>query len=366
MSRPPVRIAQVAPLYESVPPFAYGATERVVSYLTEELVRRGHELTLFATADSTTRARLVPICERGLWRDSAVWDTLTHHVRQLARVADLAHEFDVVHFHGDPLHFPLTRSLPCKSLTTLHGQLLPMDHGPLFREFSSAPLVSISDDQRKPVPSANWQATIHHGLPTDEFQFQPLPGDYLLFLGRLMPGKRPDLAVEIAKRAGLPLKMAGKVHPGEREYFAQQIEPLLERSRDFTDYLGEVGGTLRKELIANARALLFPVEWAEPFGMVMIEAMACGTPVVAFGRGAVLEVLEHGVSGFIVNDVQEAVKAVAQIGTIDRAQCRRAFETRFTAARMADDYLRVYQRLIAGSRTAVPASDSDANAQVFG
>nr|WP_222858861.1 glycosyltransferase family 4 protein [Paraburkholderia phenoliruptrix] len=366
MSRPPVRIAQVAPLYESVPPFAYGATERVVSYLTEELVRRGHELTLFATADSTTRARLVPICERGLWRDSAVWDTLTHHVRQLARVADLAHEFDVVHFHGDPLHFPLTRSLPCKSLTTLHGQLLPMDHGPLFREFSSAPLVSISDDQRKPVPSANWQATIHHGLPTDEFQFQPLPGDYLLFLGRLMPGKRPDLAVEIAKRAGLPLKMAGKVHPGEREYFAQQIEPLLERSRDFTDYLGEVGGTLRKELIANARALLFPVEWAEPFGMVMIEAMACGTPVVAFGRGAVPEVLEHSVSGFIVNDVQEAVKAVAQIGTIDRARCRRAFETRFTAARMADDYLRVYQRLIAGSRTAVPASDSDANAQVFG
>jgi len=363
MTRLPVRIAQVAPLYESVPPFAYGATERVVSYLTEELVRRGHELTLFATADSRTAARLVPICERGLWRDSAVWDTLTHHVRQLARVADLAHEFDVVHFHGDPLHFPLARSLPCKSLTTLHGQLLPVDHGPLFREFASAPLVSISDDQRKPVPFANWQATIHHGLPRDEFEFEPRAGSYLLFLGRILPGKRPDLAVEIARRAGLPLKMAGKVHPGEREYFTEQIEPLLERSRDFTDYLGEVGGTLRKELIANARALIFPVEWAEPFGMVMIEAMASGTPVIAFRRGAVPEVLEHGVSGFIVDNVEEAVQAVARIGELDRAQCRRAFDARFTAARMADDYLRVYERIVAGTRAAVPASDSDADAQ---
>ncbi|WP_433695505.1 glycosyltransferase family 4 protein [Paraburkholderia phenoliruptrix] len=363
-----MRIAQVAPLYESVPPFAYGATERVVSYLTEELVRRGHDVTLFATADSSTAARLVPICERGLWRDTAVWDTLTHHVRQLARVAHLAHEFDVVHFHGDPLHFPLARSLPCNSLTTLHGQLLPVDHGPLFREFAAAPLVSISDDQRKPVPSANWLATVHHGLPRDEFEFQPLPGDYLLFLGRLMPGKRPDLAVDIARRTGLPLKMAGKLHPGEREYFAQQIEPLLERSRDFTDYLGEVGGTLRKELLRHARALLFPVEWAEPFGMVMIEAMACGTPVIAFGRGAVPEVLEHGVSGFIVDNVEEAVQAAARIGDIDRAQCRRAFEARFTATRMADDYLRVYEHLIAGTgmRAAVPASGSDADAQAYG
>ncbi|PMS32605.1 glycosyltransferase family 4 protein [Paraburkholderia rhynchosiae] len=359
-----MRIAQVAPLYESVPPNAYGATERVVSYLTEELVRRGHEVTLFATADSRTAARLVPICERGLWRDTAVWDTLTHHVRQLARVAHLANEFDVVHFHGDPLHFPLTQSLPCKSLTTLHGQLLPMDHGPLFREFASAPLVSISDDQRKPVPSANWQATILHGLPRDEFEFQPDPAPYLLFLGRLMPGKRPDLAVDIARRAGLPLKMAGKVHPGEREYFAQQIEPLLQRSSDFTDFLGEVGGTLRKQLIANARALLFPVEWPEPFGMVMIEAMACGTPVIAFRRGAVPEVLEHGVNGFIVDDVEEAVNAVARIGDIDRARCRRSFEQRFTAARMADDYLQVYERLLAGTRAAVPTSNADA--QLYG
>ncbi|MEC5406090.1 glycosyltransferase family 4 protein [Paraburkholderia sp. MPAMCS5] len=356
-----MRIAQVAPLYESVPPIAYGATERVVSYLTEVLVQRGHDVTLFATADSHTSARLVPICERGLWRDSAVWDTLTHHVRQLARVAHLANEFDVVHFHGDPLHFPLARSLPCKSLTTLHGQLLPVDHGPLFREFAWAPLVSISDDQRKPVPSANWQATIHHGLPRDEFDFQPNPEPYLLFLGRLMPGKRPDLAIDIAKRAGLPLKMACKLHPGEREYFAQQIEPLLARSRDFTEYFGEVGGALRKELMANARALLFPVEWPEPFGMVMIEAMACGTPVIAFGRGAVPEVLTHGVNGFIVDNVEQAVSAVARIGDIDRAQCRRSFEQRFTAARMADDYLQVYERLLAESCPAASASNADAH-----
>ncbi|WP_310069372.1 glycosyltransferase family 4 protein [Paraburkholderia caledonica] len=367
-----MRIAQVAPLYECVPPFAYGATERVVSYLTEELVRRGHDVTLFATADSRTAARLVPICERGLWRDTAVWDTLTHHVRQLARVADLANQFDVVHFHGDPLHFPLARALSCKSLTTLHGQLLPVDHGPLFREFASAPLVSISNDQRKPVPSANWQATIYHGLPLDEFEFQPEPASYLLFLGRLMPGKRPDLAVEIARRAGLPLKMAGKIHPGERDYFAQQIEPLLEDSRDFTDYLGEVGGDLRRQLIANARALLFPVEWAEPFGMVMIEAMACGTPVVAFERGAVPEVLTHGVNGFIVDNVEQAVSAVARIGEIDRAECRRSFEQRFTAARMAGDYLRVYENLLVGTRAVAPApapasyTATGAGARLFG
>jgi glycosyltransferase involved in cell wall biosynthesis len=226
--------------------------------------------------------------------------------------------------------------------------------------------VSISDDQRKPVPSANWQATIYHGLPLDEFEFQPNPASYLLFLGRFMPGKRPDLAVEIARRAGLPLKMAGKIHPGEREYFAQQIEPLLACSRDFTDYLGEVGGELRRQLIANARALLFPVEWAEPFGMVMIEAMACGTPVIAFGRGAVPEVLTHGMNGFIVDNIEQAVSAVARIGEIDRAQCRRSFEQRFTAERMAADYLRVYEQLLAGTRAALTAPDTGADAQLFG
>lgn len=343
-----MRIAQVAPLYESVPPYAYGATERVVSYLTEELVRRGHEVTLFASGDSRTLARLVPICERGLWRDARVWDTLTHHLRQLDQVARNAGRFDVVHFHGDPLHLPLTRSMPCESLTTLHGRLLPSDHGPLFREFAEAPLVSISDDQRSPVPSANWQTTVHHGLPVDEMTYKEKPGKYLLFLGRMMPEKRPDLAIEIARRAGLSLKMAAKIHPGERDYFRLQIEPLLRECRGFVEYLGEVGGSVRKELIANARALLFPVEWQEPFGMVIIEAMASGTPVIAFRRGAVPELLEHGITGFMVDGVDEAVRAVANIGDLNRAGCRRAFEQRFTAARMTDDYLAVYERLLAG------------------
>jgi glycosyltransferase involved in cell wall biosynthesis len=270
-----MRIAQIATLYESVPPFAYGATERVVSYLKEELVARGHQVTLFASADSTTGARRVPICERGLWRDGAVWDTLTHHVRQLARVIRQADEFDVIHFHGDPLHFAWVERLPCRTVTTLHGRLLPYDHGPLFREFAHVPLVSISASQRRPMPWANWLRAVHHGLPLTEFEFQPAIGSYLLFLGRMVPEKRPDLAIEIARRSGLPLKMAAKVHPGEHGYFRDHIEPLLRRSKAFTEYLGESGGAARRQLIANARALLMPIEWDEPFGMVMIEAMAC-------------------------------------------------------------------------------------------
>ncbi|MGI4814271.1 MAG: glycosyltransferase family 4 protein [Janthinobacterium lividum] len=351
-----MRIAQVAPLYESVPPAAYGATERVVSYLTEELVQRGHDVTLFATADSNTRARLVSVCERGLWRDAGVWDTLTHHVRQLARVAHHADEFDIVHFHGDPLHFPLAGSLSCKSLTTLHGRLLPVDHGPLFREFANAPLVSISDDQRKPVPWANWQGTVYHGLPLDEFDFQQDSGSYLLFLGRMMPEKRPDLAIEIARRTGLPLKMAAKIHPGERQYFTEKIEPLLRQSSDFVDYLGEIGGSYRKQVIANARALLFPIEWEEPFGMVAIEALACGTPVIAFRRGAIPEVLTHGLNSFIVGNVDEAVDAVPHVAELDRAACRRSFEQRFTAPRMARDYLKIYECLLADRQPAAQSS----------
>ncbi|HEY2024713.1 glycosyltransferase family 4 protein [Paraburkholderia sp.] len=343
-----MRIAQIAPLYESVPPVAYGATERVVSYLTEELVARGHQVTLYASADSTTSARLVPVCERGLWRDTSVWDTLTHHVRQLARVIRDADAFDIVHFHGDPLHFAWADRLPCRTLTTLHGRLLPADHGPLFREFASVPLVSISASQRRPVPWANWRGTVHHGLPLTEFEFQPAAGSYLLFLGRMMPEKRPDLAVEIARRSGLPLKVAAKIHPGERDYFRNDIEPLLRRSAGFTEYLGEVGGIQRRRLLADARALLLPIEWDEPFGMVMIEAIACGTPVIAFRRGAVPEVLEHGVNGLIVDNVEEAVQAVARIASIDRAACRGAFERRFTAARMTRDYLRIYETMLAG------------------
>ncbi|APA89843.1 glycosyltransferase family 4 protein (plasmid) [Paraburkholderia sprentiae WSM5005] len=361
-----MRIAQIAPLYESVPPFAYGATERVVSYLTEGLVAHGHDVTLYASADSTTAARLVPICPRGLWRDANVWDTQTHHLRQLARVIRDAHHFDIVHFHGEPLHFPCAERLPCRSLTTLHGRLLPHDHGPLFREFARVPVVSISASQRRPVPWANWQGTVHHGLPLGEFEFQPMAGSYLLFLGRMMPEKGPDLAIDIARRSGLPLKIAAKIHAGERDYFREHIDPLLRRSSGFTEYLGEVGGLARRQLIANARALLLPIQWDEPFGMVIIEALACGTPVIAFRRGAVPELLEDGVSGLIVDNVDEAVRAVGRVGGIERGACRRAFERRFTAARMTDDYLTIYDTLLAREANGDPGASGSQPATVSG
>lgn len=287
----------------------------------------------------------MPLCERSLWRDEHVWDTLTHHVREVEAVIQRAERFDVVHFHIDPLYFPCARRLHCAHVTTVHGRLLPADHGPLFEEFSEAPLVSISESQRGPIPSANWRATIHHGLPIDAFALNEHSEDYLLFIGRMMPEKRPDLAIEIARRAGLRLKIAAKVHAGEQRYFGDCIAPLIEANRDFVEYLGEVGGTARDELLSRARALVFPVQWPEPFGMVMIEAMACGTPTVAFRSGAVPEVLEEGVTGYVVDDVDAAVAAIARIDAIDRARCRAAFEARFTSTRMASDYIDVYEAL---------------------
>jgi glycosyltransferase involved in cell wall biosynthesis len=355
-----MRIAQVAPLYEPVPPHAYGATERVVSFLTEALVGAGHSVTLFASGDSRTAAELVPICPQGLWRDAGVWDTLTHHVRQLERVAQNAGRFDVLHFHGDPFHFPLVRRLPCRHVTTLHGRMLPDDQGPLFHEFMDAPLVSISDDQRRPIPWANWQATVYHGLPRNELEFNLSPQDYLLFLGRIMREKRPDRAIEIARRSGCRLKMAAKLYPGERDYFRDEMEPLLNASRSFVEYLGEVGGQLRKDLLAGARAMLFPIDWPEPFGLVLIEALACGTPVIAFRRGSVPEIIEDGVTGFIVDSVEEAVAAVDRVDGLSRRRCREAFEKRFTADRMARDYLAVYEKLLradaAKEQNALPCS----------
>jgi len=342
-----MRIAQVPPLYESVPPRLYGATTRIVSYLTEELVRLGHRVTLFATEDSQTAAELIPVHRCGLWRDRTVWETLAHHVRQLELVCQQADRFDVVHFHGDPLHYPAARRLPCRSVSTLHGVLLPVDHGPLFREFREAPLVSISDDQRRPIPWANWQATVYHGLPRDGLTFRERPGEYLAFLGRLVPDKRPDLAVEIARRAGMPLKIAAKIDPGHRAYFDERVEPLLRASRSFVEFVGEVGGKDKDDFLGNAAALLFPIDWPEPFGMVLIEAFACGTPAVAFRRGAVPEIMADGVTGFVVDSVDEAVAAVGRIGAIRRHECRRVFEERFTAERMAREYVAVYQRLLA-------------------
>jgi glycosyltransferase involved in cell wall biosynthesis len=345
-----MRIAQVAPLYESVPPKLYGGTERVVSYLTEELVRLGHEVTLFASGDSQTRAKLVPACPRALWRDAGCRETLPHHVRLMELVFRDVSRFDVLHFHCDYLHFPLVRRCPCPAVTTLHGRLDGPDLQPLFDEYAEVPLVSISDDQRRPVRGANWQATVYHGLPRDLHTFRERPGDYLAFLGRISPEKRLDRAIAIARRAGMKLRVAAKVYPEEQHYFNQAIAPLLDESRSWVEFLGEVGGRDKDEFLGNARALLFPIDWPEPFGLVMIEALACGTPVIAFRNGAVPEVLTDGLTGFVVDGVDEAVRAVGRVSELSRRACRQTFEERFDAARMAQDYLEVYRGLVHGGR----------------
>jgi glycosyltransferase involved in cell wall biosynthesis len=279
-----MRIAQVAPLLESVPPKLYGGTERVVSYLTEELVRQGHDVTLFASGDSQTSARLVAGCPQALWRDGQCRETLPHHVRLLELVYRDADRFDVLHFHGDYVHFPLVRRAPSPTVTTLHGRLHLPDLGPLLSEYADVPLVSISNDQRRPVPEANWQATVYHGLPLDLHTFRDRPDDYLAFLGRVSPEKGLDHAIEIARRVGMRLKVAAKIYPEEVHYFEEVIEPLF-RASPWVEFVGEVGGRTKDEFLGKAVALLFPITWAEPFGLVMIEAMACGTPVVGFGAG---------------------------------------------------------------------------------
>jgi glycosyltransferase involved in cell wall biosynthesis len=346
--RTSMRIAQVAPLYESVPPKLYGGTERVVSYLTEELVRLGHEVTLFASGDSETRARLVAGCPRALWREATCRETLPHHVRLLELVFRDVSRFDVIHFHGDYLHFPLLRRHPIPSVTTLHGRLHPPDLKPLFSEYPEVPLVSISEDQRRPLLGANWKATVHHGLPLNVHSCREQPGEYLAFLGRTSPEKRVDRAIEIARRAGMRLKIAAKICPEERAYFQEAIEPLLHESRSSVEFIGEVGGRAKDEFLGRAAALLFPIDWPEPFGLVMIEAMACGTPVIAWPNGSVPEVIDNGVTGFIVNSVEDAVEAVGRVAWLDRALCRKVFEQRFDAARMVRDYVEVYRRLTQG------------------
>jgi glycosyltransferase involved in cell wall biosynthesis len=340
-----MRIAQVAPLFESIPPKLYGGTERVISYLTEELVRLGHEVTLFASGDSETNAKLVPVCPRALWLDQCCRETLPHHVRLLELVFRDASRFDVIHFHSDYLHFPLLRRHPCPSVTTLHGRLHIPDLLPLFAEYAEVPLVSISHDQRRLIPWANWQATVYHGLPRDLYTFRERPGDYLAFLGRISPEKRLDRAIAIAQQSGRKLKVAAKIYPEERDYFNQTIEPLLHKSRAWVEFLGEVGGRQKDELLGNALALLFPIDWPEPFGLVMIEAMACGTPVIAWRNGSVPEVMEDDVTGFVVDSVEEAVWAVGRVASLSRHACRRVFEERYDAGRIARDYLEVYRRL---------------------
>jgi glycosyltransferase involved in cell wall biosynthesis len=340
-----MRIAQVAPLYESVPPKYYGGTERVVSYLTEELVRQGHQVTLFASGDSETDARLVPACPRSLRLDEHCQNQMAHHFVMLERVLQRVDEFDIIHFHVDYLHFPASRREPVTHVTTLHGRLDIPDLVPLYQEFREMPVISISNAQREPLPWANWQATVYHGLPADIYRFHPKPGSYLAFLGRISPEKRVDRAIEIAKRVGMPLKIAAKVDQVDKDYFDSKIAPLL---RDpLVEFIGEIGDAEKNEFLGNAYALLFPIDWPEPFGLVMIEAMACGTPIVAYRGGAIPELVQPGHTGFIVESMQGAVEAVERVAQLSRKRCRDVFEQRFTAARMAHDYVQQFKRLIA-------------------
>jgi glycosyltransferase involved in cell wall biosynthesis len=340
-----MRIAQVAPLFESIPPKLYGGTERVVSYLTEELVRLGHEVTLFASGDSETKAKLVAACPRALWQDSDCKEPLPHHVRLMELVFQDVSRFDAIHFHCDYLHFPMLRRHPCPNVTTLHGRLHLPDLKPLFAEYHDVPLVSVSDYQRQPIPDANWRSTVYHGLPLDLHTYRENPGDYLAFLGRLSPEKRVDRAIEIARRAGMKLKIAAKIYPEERAYFQEAIQPLLRDSQGWVEFIGEVGGKEKDEFLSKALALLFPVDWPEPFGLVMIEAMACGTPVIGWRNGSVPEVITDGVTGFVVDSLEEAVQAVERVPGIRRRACRQVFEERFNVARMTQDYVEVYRRL---------------------
>jgi len=339
-----MRIAQVAPLIESVPPKHYGGTERIVSYLTEELVRAGHDVTLFASGDSVTSARLIAPCQRSLRKNERCKDPVAREVLLLDHVIEHVDEFDLIHFHTGYLHFPISRYLRVPHVTTLHGRLDIPDLIPVFDRFRNEPLISISNAQRQPLGWANWQATIYHGLPTEQFQCRPNPGDYLAFLGRISPEKRADRAIEIAKRAGMPLKLAAKVDRADRRYFKRVIEPLLAESH--VDWVGEITDRDKNEFLGSAYALLFPIDWPEPFGLVMIEAMACGTPVIAYNSGSVPEVMENGVTGFIVEGLDDAAKSVSRVCDVSRARCRNTFERRFAASRMASDYIEIYKRLI--------------------
>jgi glycosyltransferase involved in cell wall biosynthesis len=339
-----MRIAQVSPLFESVPPASYGGTERVVAYLTDELVQLGHDVTLFASGDSMTRGTLVPICPRSLRLDPTCVDHTAWHVLLTERVAAAAGEFDVIHVHISHLHLPVVRRLSTPAVTTMHGRLDLPELGPLFGEFSDVPLISISDAQRTPLPQANWIATLAHGLPAGHFVPRLDPDGYLAFLGRISPEKRVDRAIAIATAVGQRLKIAAKVDRVDAAYFTREIEPLLDNP--LVEFVGEIGESEKNAFLGNARALLFPIDWPEPFGLVMIESLACGTPVVAFRGGSVEEIVEEGRTGFIVDTLDQAIDAVTRLDTLDRRACRAAFEARFTARRMAEDHVRLYERLI--------------------
>jgi glycosyltransferase involved in cell wall biosynthesis len=343
-----MKIAQIAPLTEAVPPKMYGGTERVVAYLTDALVELGHEVTLFASGDSSTKAELAPIWPRALRLDPDVKDHFVPLFMQLEAVARRAHEFDVIHSHLDYFGYPLLRRLRTPSITTLHGRLDLPELPALYNLYGDIPVVSISDSQRRPLPQANFAATVLHGLPQNLLAKGPGRGGYLAFLGRISPEKAPDAAIRIAAKAGVPLKIAAKVDRVDEKYFKTVIEPLL--SLGDVEFIGEIREDQKQEFLGNAAGLLFPIAWCEPFGLVMIEAMACGTPVVALENGSVPEVLESGVTGFIVHSEQEAIEAVGRIGSLDRDRIRAEFDRRFTAHRMAQNYLNLYTRLSQAQR----------------
>jgi glycosyltransferase involved in cell wall biosynthesis len=341
-----MKIAQISPLWESVPPKLYGGTERIVSYLTEELVRQGHEVTLFASGDSQTKAHLESFCPHALRLHTGLVNRDAPLVLQLERALGASSsEFDIVHSHLDFLGFPMSRRSQAPVVTTMHGRLDLPELGPMFQEYAEMAVVSISDAQRTPLPGANWVKTVYHGIPEDLYTLHDQPGSYLAFLGRIAPEKCPDQAIEIAKRVGMPLRIAAKVDPADQEYFKQKIERLLDHP--LIEYVGEINDSEKDDFLGHAAALLCPYDWPEPFGLVLIEAMACGTPVLAYRRGSIPEVIDHGVTGFVCNNLDEAVQAVAGIPLIDRQGCREVFQLRFTVERMVRDYLALYERMIA-------------------
>jgi glycosyltransferase involved in cell wall biosynthesis len=344
MERFVMKIAQIAPLMESVPPRLYGGTERVVSNLTEELVRLGHDVTLFASADSVTSAHLVPCTEQALRLNPAVKDHVPHYMIMMDKVRSQADHFDVLHFHIDAFHAPMFRDIAAKTVTTLHGRQDLTDIQCLYRAIPEMPLVSISNSQRHPIADANFVKTVYHGLPLDVLQptFEPR-GGYLAFLGRISPEKRPDRAIEIACALGLPLKIAAKIEKADEAYFREVISPML--NRPGVEFVGEIRELEKSKFLGEALALLFPIDWPEPFGLVMIEAMACGTPVLAFRCGSAPEIIDENVTGRLVDTLEEAIRALPHLLRLDRRKVRRRFEERFSAQRMAHDYVNVYRRL---------------------